>query len=67
VLVGAFEDPASHATYFQTRGIIVFDDASVKAHLVFRREYRTKKEMQKVRRQALIECAHWLDFVENAP
>jgi hypothetical protein len=51
--------------YWQTEGIRTFADGSKNKGLIFRAQYHTLKEMRKVRRKALIECADWLDKQER--
>jgi hypothetical protein len=45
--------------------LTVFDDGSEVTHLMFRKEFHSKKETHKVRKQALIEYANWLDLAER--
>jgi hypothetical protein len=51
--------------YWQTEGLRTFADGSTNKGLIFRAQYHTIKEMRKIRKKALIECADWLDKQET--
>ena len=61
---GLYENVQTGEHYWQTKGITLFNDGCEAIHTLYRGAFRSKKEMQKQRRKALLECSAWLDQTE---